>query len=544
MQGLMMDYPLTLTPILERARLLFGHKEIVTKGAVGTHRYTYGDFYQRTCRLANVLRHLGVGPGDRVATLAWNTHTHLELYFAAPCSGAVLHTLNLRLPPDQIAYIAGHAQDSILFVDQSVLPLVAKLCPHLPSVRQIIVMNEERESTYPIPVLQYEKLLAGADPIYEWPVLDENTAAAMCYTSGTTGKPKGVLYSHRSLFLHSMALNLGDVFGATERDAIMPIVPMFHVNAWGTPFSSTMIGAKMVLPGPNMNSDALLSLIETERVTIAAGVPTIWIGMLTALDQKKYDLSSLRIAVSGGAPIPPSVVAAFQEKHGISVCNAWGMTETTPLGTMSRLRSHMDGWTEQQKFDTLVMQGAPPPGVEIRAVDVEGNIVPWDGKSIGELQVRGPWVIREYYSEPSSSEYFADGWFRTGDVVAITPDGFMRIVDRTRDLIKSGGEWISSVELESAIMAHPDVLEAAVIAVPHEKWLERPMAFVVPRPHSKELLTKEAVLEFLRPQVARWWLPDEVIVVDALPKTGTGKFDKRQLREQYQRNQLVPADGS
>jgi fatty-acyl-CoA synthase len=533
MDGFMMDTPLTLTSILERTRRLYGTREIVTQGVVGIHRYTYGEFYKRVCRLAHVLRHLGVKRGDRVATLAWNTHTHLEAYYAAPCSGAVLHALNLRLTPEQISYIARHAEDSILLADQSLIPLAAKLRDQVPGMREIVVMNEETPLSYPFPVLHYEDLLASAPESFDWPQLEEKEAASICYTSGTTGQPKGCLYSHRSLFLHAMALNLASIFGTTENDVLLPIVPMFHVNAWGIPYSAPMEGAKLVLPGPNLTPRALADMIQQERVTLAAGVPTIWIGLLSVLEQGHHDLSSLRMVISGGAAIPQSILETYQKKYGIRICQAWGMTETSPLGTISRLRGSMEDWPENKRFEYLSMQGVPVPGIEIRAMDAEGGEVPWDGKSIGELQIRGPWVIREYYREPDGAASFVDGWLRTGDVVKITSEGYMRIVDRAKDLIKSGGEWISSIELESVIMAHPGVLEAAVIAVPHEKWLERPLACVVPKPDFAGNLAQADILEFLRPRVARLCLPDEVLFVESLPKTSTGKLNKRKLREQY-----------
>lgn len=540
MQGLMMDYPLTLNSILERSHRLFSGQQIVTRGLTGTHRYTYGDFYQRVCRLANVLRNLGVKPGERVATLAWNTSTHLEVYLGAPCYGAVLHTLNLRLPPDQIGYIANHAQDSIIFVDQNLLPLLEQFRPQVPSIRHIVVMNKEKEtSTSLSPVLHYEELLAEASREFSWPRLDENSAAAMCYTSGTTGNPKGALYSHRAVFLHSFGLALADTFGISESDVVMPVVPMFHANAWGIPISATMVGAKHVFPGPNLQPKTLAELIQEERVTLAAGVPTIWIGLLSLLEKGGHDVSSLRICPCGGSAVPRSMIEGYKKRFGVTICQAWGMTEMTPLGTVSRLRSFMKDWPEAEQFDVLALQGAPVPGVEIRAVDSDGKEVPWDGTSLGELQVRGPWIIRSYYNDPRSDDSFMDGWFRTGDVVSINEFGYIHIADRTKDLVKSGGEWISSVDLETTIMAHPQVLEAAVIAVSHPKWAERPLACVVPKPEFKDKLTKESLLEFLRPRVAKWWLPDDVIFIESVPKTSVGKFDKKVLRAQYQ-NYLLP----
>ena len=539
MEGLMMDYPLTLTTFLERARRLYAKQEIVTRGTTETFRYTYGDFYQRACRLANVLRELGVRRGERVATLGWNSHSHLEVYLGAPCYGAVLHTLNLRLPPNQIGYIANHAEDAVVFVDQNLLPLFEQFRYTVPSIRHIVVMNEEKETSTSLgPIQHYEELMSKASPEFTWPSLEENSAAAMCYTSGTTGHPKGVLYSHRSLYLHSMALALPDSFGISERDVIMPVVPMFHANAWGLPFAATMTGAKQVFPGANLQPKNLAELIQQERVTIAAGVPTIWNGLLSLLEQEKYDVSSLRICPIGGSAVPRTMIEKFKKNFGVTLCQAWGMTEMAPLGTVSKLRSSMRDWSESDQFDVLSLQGAPIPGVEIRAVDSEGQEVPWDGATLGELQVRGPWIIRSYYNDQRSDGCFMDGWFRTGDVASITSDGYIHISDRTKDLVKSGGEWISSVDLELAIMDHPQVLEAAVVAVPHAKWDERPLACVVAKPEFAGKLTREDILEFLRPKVARWWLPDDVIFIDALPKTSVGKFDKKVLRAQYERHLL------
>ena len=540
MQGLMMDYPLTLTSILARSHSLFGRKEIVTRGAERTHRYTYSDFHERVGRLAHVLRKLGIRPGERVATLGWNTYSHLEVYFAAPCSGAVLHTLNLRLAADSIAYIARHAEDAIVFVDQNLLPLLEQFRSSVPTLRHVVVMNEEQETVTSIaPVLSYEELLAGASPDFDWPRLDEDSAAAMCYTSGTTGNPKGALYSHRALFLHSMAQGLADTMGLRESDVVLPVVPMFHANAWGLPFSSTMAGAKQVFPGPNLQPRGLAELIQAERVTVAAGVPTIWIGLLSVLEEGNYDVSSLRMCPCGGSAVPRSMIEAYRNEFGVTICQAWGMTEMSPLGTVSRLRSYMKEWSEDEQYRVLSLQGTPVPGVEIRGMDESGREIPWDGRTLGELQVRGPWVIRSYYNDPASDDRFADGWFRTGDVASIDERGYIHIADRTKDLVKSGGEWISSVDLETTIMAHPKVLEAAVVAVSHPKWCERPLACVVPKPEFKDTLTKQEVLDFLAPRVARWWLPDDVVFIEAVPKTSVGKFDKKVLRAQFQ-NYLEP----
>jgi fatty-acyl-CoA synthase len=535
MEGLMMDWPLTLHHFLDRAARLFPRKEIATRTAAGMHRYTYADFHRRVHRLAHALTRLGIGRGDRVATFAWNTYRHLEIYFAAPCMGAVLHTLNIRLAPDQLIYIINHAEDRVIFVDASLVPLLERIRDQIPTVKAFVIMSEAGPvQTSLSPALDYEALLAESpEAPYPWPRLDENAAAGMCYTSGTTGNPKGVVYSHRAIFLHSMALCLADTFGICERDVLMPVVPMFHANAWGMPFAGVMVGAKLVFPGPHLQPRDIAELIQNERVTVTAGVPTIWIGLYALLERERYDLSSLRVMPVGGSAMPRALIEAFEKRFGIRIAHAWGMTEMTPLGTVANLKSYMESWPDEERFAVRAKQGMPVVGVEIRAVDEQGREVPWDGKTMGELQVRGPWVIRAYYNDPRTAEAFQDGWFRTGDVVTIDPEGYIQIVDRTKDLIKSGGEWISSVDLENALMAHPKVLEAAVIAVPHPKWQERPLAVVVPRPEFKEDLTKEELLEFLRPRFVKWWLPDDIVFVEAIPKTSVGKFDKKVLREQF-----------
>jgi fatty-acyl-CoA synthase len=539
MQGLIMDYPLTLTHILERARRLYPRKEIVTKTAAEMHRYTYADMYERAGRLANALARLGISADGRVATFAWNTFRHLEIYFAAPCSGRVLHTLNIRLFPDQVAYIANHAEDEVVFVDASLLPALEKIAPHFKTIRHYVVMADGAmpETTLPN-AISYEELLAAAPRDYDWPRLDENSACAMCYTSGTTGNPKGAVYSHRAMFLHSFSECMSDSFGVCERDTVLPVVPMFHANAWGLPYSSTLVGAKQVFPGPFLDGRSLAELIQNERVTIAAGVPTIWMGLLQMLEKESFDISSLRVMPVGGSAAPQTMIERYEKQFGAYIAHAWGMTEMSPLGTVSNLKSHMLGWSEAERFKVRAKQGTTVPGVEARIVDDAGRELPWDGRSFGELQVRGPWIISGYYNDERGADSFQDGWFRTGDVATIDPEGYVQIVDRTKDLVKSGGEWISTVDLESIIMGHPKVLEAAVIAVPHPRWQERPLACVVPKPDFKDSLTQAEILEFLSSHVAKWQLPDEVIFIESVPKTSVGKFDKKVLREQFKDHQL------
>lgn len=523
-----MDYPLTLTHILERSARLFTRTEITSKTPDGMHRYTYREFHDRVHRLAAALVRLGIQPGERIGTLCWNSSQHLELYFAVPCFGAVLHTLNLRLAPDQLAYIIHHAEDRVIFAEASLVPLLDAIRDQIPGVRQIIVVPDD-----------YEALLAesGSKP-YAWPELDENTAAATCYTSGTTGNPKGVLYTHRALVLHTFGISLTDTFGISERDTILQIVPMFHANGWGIPFAAVMNGSRIVFTGRQLQPVDIAGLIQSERVTFTAGVPTIWMGLYGFLEENPHDLSSLRLVVCAGSAMPRQFIEKFEKKYGVHFMLAWGMTETTPIATVMSLKSHLDRIPEAERFDLLARHGLTVPGVDVRIVDESGHELPWDGASMGELQTRGPWITSGYYNDPrgtmhQNSESFMNGWFRTGDVATIDAEGYIQIMDRTKDLVKSGGEWISSVDLENAIMAHPKVMEAAVIAVFHPKWQERPLACIAPWPQHKEEISKDEILTFLSTRVAKWWLPDDIVFIEAVPKTSVGKFNKLALREQF-----------
>lgn len=535
MQGLMMDYPLTLTHILERSAKLFPTKEIASKMTGAIEHYSYADFNRRANAVAHGLKRLGIQPGDRVGTLCWNSFRHLELYFAIPCFGAVLHTLNLRLPSDQLAFIINHAEDRVIFVDASLAPILEPIRDQIPCVKHFVILPDEARPTDLAPATDYEELIqsSGGDA-YPWPRLDENTAAATCYTSGTTGNPKGVLYTHRSLVLHSFALAMTDVFGISERDTILQLVPMFHANGWGIPYAAVMTGARIVFSGRQLQPADVAELIQSERATFTAGVPTIWIGLYGYLETHPHDLSSLRSIVCAGSAMPRQFIEMFEKKYGVRFHLAWGMTETTPIATYMAVKATHAGLPDKDRFDLLARHGVPVPGVDIRIVDAEGVEVPWDGTTMGELQTRGPWITSGYYNDPRSDQAFLDGWFRTGDVATIDAEGYMQIMDRTKDLVKSGGEWISSVDLENAIMAHPKVAEAAVIAVFHPKWQERPLACIAPLAQYTGQITKEEILEFLSTRVAKWWLPDDIIFIEAVPKTSVGKFNKRALREQFQ----------
>lgn len=533
----MMNYPLTTNSILKRAKMLYAKKEIVCKDYTGMFRYSYAQFHERVCRLANALKSFGIQPGDRVATLAWNTHRHLELYFAIPGIGSVLHTLNLRLFQEQLIYIINHAEDKVIFVDQDLLPLLEAIKDKISTVKIFVIMADTTDlpQTSLSPVYSYEDLLAKASPQYEFPTdLDEWSTAAMCYTTATTGDPKGVAYTHRAIFLHSLACLPVDMMGLGERDTVMAVVPMFHANAWGMPFTATWTGAKQVFPGARPDPVILCKLIQDEKVTITAGVPTIWMGILQVMEKEKFDFSSVKGFICGGSAVPLALMKAYDEKLGIPIIHAYGMTETTPLVTLSKTKSYMDEWPIEKQYAVRVKQGMVAPGLEIRVVNDKGEDVPADGKTMGELIIRGPWIAGEYYKNPEKTkECMGDGWLHTNDIVTLDEEGYITICDRTKDLIKSGGEWISSVDMENTIMAHPAVAEAAVIAMPHAKWDERPMACVVPKPEHKGSLKEEDIINFLGEKMAKWMLPDKVIFIDEIPKTSVGKFNKKELRQKY-----------
>jgi fatty-acyl-CoA synthase len=528
MDGLMMDLPLTLQHIFDRAGRYFPKTEIVSRRPdKSIQRSTYADFHKRTQKLANALTRLGVKPGDRVATLAWNHGRHLEAYFGIPLCGGVLHTLNPRLSVQDLAYIINHAEDAVVMVDDVLWPLWERLQPWV-KPHHVVVWGDGQHAR--ADAVDYEQLIEPEVPEFSPPRIEESQACGLCYTSGTTGRPKGVLYSHRSMVLHSLASVLPDALGLGKHDSILPVVPMFHVNAWGIPFSATMVGAKQVFPGPHLDPASVLELLAGEKVTLTAGVPTVWLAVLDALDKNpgKWDLKALRTMIVGGSAAPQSMIEGFEKRHGLRIIHAWGMTEMSPVGTVSRPRE--EGLSEAEKFRRRALQGTAVPLVDVRAMNESGE-VPWDGKTMGELHVRGPFIAKSYFHNPAEADKFTmDGWFRTGDVVTIDPDGCVRITDRSKDLIKSGGEWISSVDLENALMGHPSVKEAAVIAIAHPKWDERPVACVVLKDGAK--VTDQDLLQWLEPRFAKYWLPDAFVYLEQIPRTATGKFLKSALREQ------------
>jgi len=533
LEGLMQhDHPLTLQHVLERMRGMNGDGEVVTLTGEDKTRATYAEVGERVDRLCRGLTELGIGEGDRVATFAWNTQHHLEAYLAAPCMGAVLHTLNIRLFPEQLVYVVNHAQDSVILVDGSLVEPLAELAPRFETVRHFVVMGDADLSLLPN-AISYEELIDRQPPGFDYPQLDDRSAAGLCYTSGTTGNPKGVLYSHRSNILHAMGQCLADALGTSRADRVLPVVPMFHANAWGLPYAAAMAGADLIMPGRFLQAEPLARLIEEERVTVAGAVPTIWMDLLRYADEHKPDLSSIRIVACGGSAVPRALMQAFEERHGMKIVQAWGMTETSPLGSVAHPPPEAEGedhWGYRSTAGRLI------PLVEARIVADDGEILPWDGEATGELQVRGPWIARTYYEDPEAAEKFDDGWLRTGDVAAIDPRGYIRISDRSKDVIKSGGEWISSVDLEIELMAHPDVAEAAVIAKPDERWSERPLACVVTEEGAS--VSAEELCEHLADRVAKFWIPDEFAFIDEVPKTSVGKFDKKALRKRLEAGEL------
>ena len=535
MQGLMQDRPLLITTIMEHAALYHRDREIVTKAVEGgIHRTNYGEVTARAARLANALKDLGIRSGDCISSLAWNTYRHLELYLSVPCMGAILNTVNPRLFPEQLAFILNHSDVRILFIDLTFVPLVEKLVDHFPKVEHFVIMTDRTHmpDTSLDNVLCYEEMIEGGADHYDWPELEENTAAILCYTSGTTGDPKGALYSHRSTVLLTMGITSKDSLGLGNADTVFPIVPMFHVNAWGIPYAAAMTGSKLVLPGAEMTGENFFNLIKDEGCTISLGVPTIWLALLqhvSTLDNQ--DLADLPIEhfVIGGSAAAPSLIENMEKTFGANVIHAWGMTEMSPLGSVNLLLPKHASLSDEEKMAIKVKQGRPPFGVEMKIIDDDGNELPRDGVAFGRLMVRGPWVVKSYFKQPDLKILDDDDYFDTGDVSTLDPDGYMAIVDRSKDVIKSGGEWISSIDLENVALGHPGVAEAAVIGIHHPKWQERPLLIILANPGSSP--TKDDILDFLKGKIAKWWTPDDVVFIDEMPHTATGKIQKRDLRK-------------
>ncbi len=543
MLGLMQDRPLLISQLIDFAADYHGDTEIVSRTVEGPiHRYTYKDAHKRAKQMAEALTGLGIKPGDRIGTLAWNGYRHFELYYGISGMGAVCHTINPRLFPEQIAYIVNHAEDQILFADINIMPLVETLAPQMKSVRHIVAMTDRAHlpADLNIPnLLVYEELIADKPGTFEWPQFDERTASSLCYTSGTTGNPKGVLYHHRSTLLHAYASALPDGIGISARDAVLPVVPMFHVNAWGLPYSGCLSGAKLVFPGAALDGASLYELFESEGVTITAGVPTVWLLLLQHLQAKNLKLSTLRKSVIGGSACPPAMIETFKRDYGVDVLHAWGMTEMSPLGTVNTPKTKHQSLPKEEQDAVRAKQGRILFGVEMKIVDDNGTALPRDGKAFGDLLVRGPWITSGYFRGEGGSPLRDGGWFPTGDVATLDADGYMQITDRSKDVIKSGGEWISSIDLENAAMAHPAVAEAAVIGIHHPKWDERPLLIIQKKPGAD--VDKDTLIDFLKDKVAKWWLPDDVAFVASIPHTATGKILKTKLREDFKSYKLPTA---
>jgi fatty-acyl-CoA synthase len=543
MNGQMMQLPLLISSLIVHAEKFHGEQQVVSRRVEGDiHRTTYRELAARSRRMAKALAALGVGFGDRVATLAWNGYRHMELYYAVSGSGAVLHTLNPRLHPDQITYIADHAEDKVLCFDLTFLPLVQAVAQRVKTVRHFVLMADRSHmpADGKIPsLLCYEDLIDGQDDRYAWPEFDENTASSLCYTSGTTGNPKGVLYSHRSTLLHTFAISLPDALNVAATDSILPVVPMFHVNAWGLPYAACMNGAKLVFPGAGLDGKSLYELFEAEQVTVSAGVPTVWQGLLAHTEANGLKFSTMRRTVIGGSACPPAMIRLFGEKYDVRVLHAWGMTEMSPVGTVAGFKPAHHKLSKDEQYAVMAKQGRAIYGVDMKIVDPETMAeLPWDGEHAGDLYVKGPWIVSEYFKGEGGNP-LKDGWFPTGDVCKIDGEGYMLITDRSKDVIKSGGEWIGSIDLENIAMAHPGVAMAACIAARHPKWDERPLLVVVKKPGAE--LTRDELLAFYEGKIAKWWTPDDVVFVDAIPLGATGKMQKNKLREQFKDHRLPTA---
>ena len=541
LMGQMMHKPLLISSLLEHAERHNGDIEIVSKRVEGDiHRSNWKSIALRSRKLAQALARLGLQAGDCVGTLAWNGYRHIEIYYGVSGSQLVCHTINPRLFPQQVAWIIEDAQDKVIFVDSNIFPLIEKLAPMLACVKHVVVMaareNMPRESAL-TNLLCYEELLDAEDGQYQWPEFDENTAASICYTSGTTGNPKGAVYAHRSTVLHAFAAALPDAMCLKATDTVLPVVPMFHVNAWGIPYAAALVGCKLVMPGPHMDGASLYNLFEQEKVTMSAGVPTIWLGLLNHVKANDLKFSTFKTTIIGGSACPPAMIRTFENDYGIEVIHAWGMTELSPIGTLGRLKSKHADWSTEDKQKLLEKQGKSIFGIDMRIVDTEGQVLPWDGKSPGDLEVRGHWVISSYFKVDKSPLH--DGWFPTGDVATIDPDGYMQITDRSKDVIKSGGEWIGSIDLENVLMGHPAVHEVAAIACAHPKWDERPLMVVVKKPGAEVSVAE--LLAFYEGKIPKWQTPDDVVFVDELPHTATGKIYKLKLREDFKNHKLPTA---